>query len=108
MTEDDIIIRYNFDADSKGDYDLRIFDTRMVRAKKDHTGACFPCLGDIKKGERHRTERALFDGAVRTVRSCRECCDAMVGFHFGDWLTMESRYSIGRQRADALRLEKGK
>lgn len=96
-------IRYNFDADSKGDSAVRVLDVRMVTAAKDH-GACFPCLGPIAKGERHRVERAVMDGRARTCRSCATCCEAMAGSQLGtDHDSIEVRYRLGRQRADAAR-----
>lgn len=96
-------IRYDFDADSKGDSGVKVLDVRMVTAAKAHTG-CFPCTGPIAKGERHRVERALMDGAVRTSRSCAECAAAMAAFQLGnDYDAIEARYSIGRRRANAAR-----
>jgi hypothetical protein len=96
-------LRYNFDADSKGDSGVKTLDVRMVTAAKAHAG-CFPCMGEIAKGERHRVERALMDGAVRTCRSCAECSAAMAAFQLGaDYDAIEARYSLGRRRADAAR-----
>lgn len=101
--EEAACLRYNFDADSKGDSDVKVLDVRMVTAAKDHTG-CFPCMGPIAKGERHRVERAVMDGSARTCRSCAECSAAMAAFQLGtNYDDMEARYSLGRRRADAAR-----
>lgn len=96
-------LRYNFDADSKGDSGVRVLDVRMVTAAKDHQ--CFPCLGKITKGERHRAERGLMDGSVGTARSCARCCEAMAAFQLGDDTenSMEWRYTLGQNRADQMR-----
>jgi hypothetical protein len=94
-------LRYNFDADSKGDSGVKVLGVKMVTAAKEHPGSCFPCLGNIAKGERHRVERALMDGAVRTCRSCETCSAAMAAFQLGtDYDGMEWRYTLGRNRAD--------
>ena len=96
-------LRYNFDADSKGDSGVRVLDVRMVTAAKEHSG-CFPCLGQIAKGERHRVERGLMDGAVRTCRTCAACSAAMAAFQLGtDHDAIEWRYTLGRNRADQRR-----
>ena len=96
-------LRYNFDADSKGDSGVKVLDVRMVTAAKDHAG-CFPCMGPIAKGERHRVERAVMDGTARTCRSCAECSAAMAAFQLGtNCDDMEWRYTLGRNRADQRR-----
>lgn len=98
-------LRYNFDADSKGDSGVKVLDVRMVTAAKEHAG-CFPCMGPIAKGERHRVERAVVDGAARTCRSCAECSAAMAAYQLDtDPDGIEARYSLGRRRAEAARGE---
>lgn len=99
---DRAVLAYSFDADSKGDSDLKVFSTKMVVSSKDYKeGTCFPCLGEIKKGERHRVERALFDGHVQNCRSCAACCEAMfLSYQEDRWEEMEARYRLGRQRAE--------
>lgn len=100
-------LRYNFDADSKGDADVTVLDVRMVTAAKLHRGACFPCLGDIADGERHRVERGVMDGKARTCRTCATCCAAMAAYMLGtDHYSIEWRYALGRNRADQLRAAK--
>ena len=97
-------LHYNFDADSKGDMDIVYLGAKFVTAAKDYPeGTCFPCMGPIAKGERHRVERSIWDGKARTCRSCAGCCAAMAAVPGGDWEAMERRYSLGRAWQDARR-----
>lgn len=93
------VLRYNFDEGSKGDSDHRTLDTRLVQARKQHT--CFPCLGQIEIGERHRVERTLYDGKVGNCRTCATCMQAMLKeYKNGNWQAMEARYTLGRSRSE--------
>lgn len=97
-------LHYNFDADSKGDMDIVYLGTKIVAAAKDYPeGTCFPCMGPIAKGERHRVERSIWDGKASSCRSCAACCAAMAAVPGGDWESMEKRYSIGRAWCEARR-----
>lgn len=97
-------LHYDFDADSKGDSDVRVLGKSMVTAAKDYPeGTCFPCAGPIAKGERHRVERGLMDGKVRTCRSCAACCAAMAAYRGDDFDAIERRYSMGRAWHEARR-----
>lgn len=93
----DQLLRINFDENSKGDSDVRILDKRLVKASKRHVGACFPCLGDIEKGDLHRVERGLMDGQVGNCRTCTTCLLAAIRDD------LEPRYTLGRQRAEERR-----
>ncbi|MGE0329732.1 MAG: hypothetical protein AB7P37_03455 [Ramlibacter sp.] len=95
----------DFDADSKGDAG-RVLNVRMVTAAKHHAGACYPCLGDIAPGERHRVERYLYDGKVTSGRTCATCCQALSKWcssNEADQAAIQARYELGRERSRAKR-----
>ena len=91
-------LKFDFDADSKGDSDCLVLSTRMVTAAKDYpAGTCFPCAGPIARGERHRAERGVMDGRASTCRTCAICCAAMAAYRRDEFDAIERRYSIGRK-----------
>lgn len=85
-----------------GGSDDRTLSDRIVKAAKDHPGACHDCAGDIAKGERHRSRSDIADGGMLSFRWCAECCAAQAASWADNGDAWEARINIGHKRRGYL------
>ena len=73
MNENDVMAFNPFEGDR--DLDLRTLFDKMVTARKARP--CCDCGQLIAPGTRIRSRSDVFDGAVKSLAWCSECCEAM-------------------------------
>jgi len=98
MTPDEAVLSFN--VWGMDDTQYRVLKNAMVTTRRPQE--CAICFGAIPVGSRVRTQIEVYDGTCKTFRFCVECCEAMVAdFSDHDSERVESRYDIGRKRAEA-------
>lgn len=89
-------------ADGKGDDPYTVFRNAIVVARKAHR--CALCYGEIHPGDRVRAQTECSDGKVMTFRFCPACVRALGGYGLHHrWKALETRYTLGRSRAEQAR-----
>ncbi|MFW5497734.1 MULTISPECIES: hypothetical protein [unclassified Maridesulfovibrio] len=68
-------------SDHDEDLDRVISDKVVVGQSK---GWCFECGQECKPGTHHRVRNEIYDGSMRTLRFCEDCCAGMAAWMQGD------------------------
>ena len=92
MNEADVLAVNPFEGDR--DLDLRTLFDKMVTARKARP--CCDCWQQIVPGTRIRSRSDVYDGAVRSLAWCTECCEAMALSWTDGGKAMEARLALRR------------
>ncbi len=98
MNEADVMAVDPF-ADCR-DLDNRILFDKMVTARKARL--CCDCAQPIEPGTRIRSRSDVYDGKVKSIAWCTECCEAMALSWTDNGEAMEARIRIGTATRAAL------